>query len=358
MPSQPTVIFLIITEGFCRLVKDNNVIREHTGWTIEGITIGGKTFKLSMFADDALGLIREGDMPAFCWCIKIYCLATNMKENESKRQLLALGKLKRRNPTTFPGKYVYNPRIKRYENQQWVKDGDHLIYLGVPYGNNMSEENFYWSLYNEAKKIMTQAKIGSMSIVGRHTILNASVYGKFRYWFWSMLPSKPVMEALKTDAKQFLWRAKHDIKIGERGTKGHYRPLMSPASSLLPCKKGGAGVMDLDIHASAYPAKMAINYLGPRQASYKPILDLWLGEHKGGGIMLSLTNQEKKLILTKIPHLFTRQWIKKLWELQLKPSPGVPGRGDYKGGTENTGEEGYSRPRNAGWGKIGGWQAA
>jgi len=317
------LIFLIITEGFCRLVYDNDVIKSHTGWTIEGIKIGGKVYKLSMFADDALGLIREKDMPAFCWCIKIYCLATNMKENETKRQLLAMGKLKKRNPLSFPGTYVYNPKTKRYDNEQWVKDGSLLIYLGVPYGNKISEEDFYWSLYGAAKKIMTQAKIGSMSHVGRHTILNASVYGKFRYWFWSLLPSKPVMEALKSDAKHFLWRAKHEIKKDERGTKGHYRPLMNPKAALLPCKKGGAGIMDLDIHSSAYPAKMVINYLGPRQAQYQPILDMWLGKHKGGGLLMDLTRQEKKSILNNIPLPFVRQWIKNFWELNIKPHPDV-----------------------------------
>ena len=79
--------------------------------------------------------------------------------------------------------------------------------------------------------------------------------------------------------------------------------------------------MDFNIHAGSYPTKLILNYLGPRESPYKAILDEWLGKHKRGGLLLRLSPSDKKDILSRIPLGITKEGIKKLWELDLKPAP-------------------------------------
>ena len=55
--------------------------------------------------------------------------------------------------------------------------------------------------------------------------------------------------------------------------------------------------MHFPIHVNAFPAKMALNYIGPREAQYKPILDHWLGKHKRGAILTKMTPDTKKTVL-------------------------------------------------------------
>ena len=55
-----------------------------------------------------------------------------MSENFTKRDNIAIGSESRRDRRTLPG----GPDC-------WVKDGDYLTTLGVPFGNNLNEELFW-----------------------------------------------------------------------------------------------------------------------------------------------------------------------------------------------------------------------
>eukprot|EP00965_Chrysotila_dentata_P179118 5915146-Pleurochrysis_carterae.AAC.1 len=80
------LLFLVIVEGFIRLVqKDEN---------IRGIQIGDMHSKIRHFADDTIGTLKsEHELVHFQQYINTFCAATNMLENSSKRDILPLGKL-------------------------------------------------------------------------------------------------------------------------------------------------------------------------------------------------------------------------------------------------------------------------
>ena len=83
------ILFLLITEGLTRLVNDDP--------ELEGITILGKTYKISQFADDTVFLLRNFDSIRRMWQLitGIYEPATGMKVNVTKTEGLRMGRLKR-----------------------------------------------------------------------------------------------------------------------------------------------------------------------------------------------------------------------------------------------------------------------
>ena len=77
------LLFLPIMEAFTRLVKADK--------ELEGIRIGSNEYRIRHFADDTFGLLRnEHQIPRFSELIDVFCKGTNMRENESKREFVAM----------------------------------------------------------------------------------------------------------------------------------------------------------------------------------------------------------------------------------------------------------------------------
>ena len=85
------LLFLIIAEPLTRLFNQNR--------NIYGIVFkaGKKTYrhKISQFADDSTLILRTADIAEALRTLQIWCDATSMKENETKREILLLGLLRR-----------------------------------------------------------------------------------------------------------------------------------------------------------------------------------------------------------------------------------------------------------------------
>eukprot|EP00965_Chrysotila_dentata_P006224 202999-Pleurochrysis_carterae.AAC.2 len=79
------LLFLSIVEGFTRSVQQDT--------RIQGIKIGEMHSKIRHFADDTIGTLRnESELECFQEHIHTFCAAINMLENQSKRDILPLGK--------------------------------------------------------------------------------------------------------------------------------------------------------------------------------------------------------------------------------------------------------------------------
>ena len=73
------LLFLVIVEGFTRLVNNDE--------SLKGIEIGDLIKKISHFADDSIGCLRdEHQIPRFNAHIKTFCDATSMAETSSARR--------------------------------------------------------------------------------------------------------------------------------------------------------------------------------------------------------------------------------------------------------------------------------
>ena len=102
-------------EAFTRSVKSDG--------SVEEIKIKNRAYKLSQFADDTVLLLRTfGSINAVWRILKTFEKATGQRVNETKTEGLLLGRL--RDSAAAPG------WIK------WCKDGDYIISLGVPFGND------------------------------------------------------------------------------------------------------------------------------------------------------------------------------------------------------------------------------
>ena len=116
-----------------------------------------------------------------------------MLENETKREILPIGSFKDKPHSSFSGqRLVWSSSKKKYVIPGWVEKGEHVISLGIPIGNDLNVSAFLSGKYREAKaKLASVNLVSSIGLIGKHQLLNANYYGKFRYYLWS-LPSKIV----------------------------------------------------------------------------------------------------------------------------------------------------------------------
>ena len=92
--------------------------------------------------------------------MKIFCLATNMAENMSKRDMLGMGGLAG-DPTlnTPPDEWRLSDDKKTWIAPGWVKPGEWVISLGVPIGNECGDfGSFYGGLYTGAKNSLKRER--------------------------------------------------------------------------------------------------------------------------------------------------------------------------------------------------------
>ena len=68
----------------------------------------------------------------------------------------------------------------------WCKDGEYIISLGVPFGNDFDgspqEHAFWMTIYDKTKTVMARwSAIFAQTLRGRVMIANSMVYSRFRY---------------------------------------------------------------------------------------------------------------------------------------------------------------------------------
>ena len=129
------LLFVCVAEALMRAIKADK--------TIKGITVRGVEVKINQFADDT-GLFLA-DLKR-SWkntktLLKEYGKASGQKVNLTKTDGVLCGSLRTRT-TPLP------------KDINICKEGDYIISLGVPIGNNFDGDAFWRNLYYKSKSCM------------------------------------------------------------------------------------------------------------------------------------------------------------------------------------------------------------
>eukprot|EP00965_Chrysotila_dentata_P196949 6177908-Pleurochrysis_carterae.AAC.1 len=198
--------------------------------------------KIRHFADDTIGTLRnESELEYFQEHIHTFCAATNMLENESKRDVLPLGKTATSDPIHRLTPLAINSDTGATYTPNWIEQNNTLISLGIPIGNTPNMNAFLKAKYKGAKTALARAHaISSISLIGRTRILNANYYGKLRYYMWTLQLPPWLIKAMETDASHFIWKSKPSLDTDAIGTVGGNGKYISKHATYRAIKKGGA----------------------------------------------------------------------------------------------------------------------
>ena len=281
------LLFLIIAEPLTRLINNNpNIV----GITTRNIHEGkpGHTHKISQFADDSTLILLLADIPHALHDIIIWCDATSMRENATKRELLLLGSL-RGHPERLPHELTQGAAPAR--------DGNWIRALGVPMGNDFDQLQWWLDRYKTVKmRTVHWNGLTRLSITGRNILLQSILYGCMRYWFFSLIVPQTIIDLLESDAKELLWASNPELQGDQLGTANGSTRYIHHKASLLPQKEGGGSVTHLPSHITAFQAQWIIKYLDPRDSPWKRALDHWLTNPTGlgRGILLARNGHRRE----------------------------------------------------------------
>ena len=250
------LLFLVITEALTRLMVNDT--------DIKGVEINGVRHIVSQYADDSTLIGRdEDDWKREEGHVRTWCDGTAMSENATKREGQLLGKLNR-----------HRDRAPKHviKDDAWVQDGDTIRALGVPMGNRIDELKWWKKKYREVKhRIAAWRSIAHMTITGRNLLLQAILYGSIRFWLFSLLIHKQIIEYVEQDAYHLIWASNPELFSNEEGTKKNARAYIVKPASYLPQKKGGGGLMHLKSHIQAFYAQWGRRYLQPSNPPWKSV---------------------------------------------------------------------------------------
>ena len=283
---------------------------------IGGIEVRGRRYKISQYADDTtllLGNVRE--MKLAFKVLERWGKATGMKENDKKREGLAMG--------TY--RYVNMPQNCGIK---WAKDGEWVIALGVPIGNTLDPDTFWKGKLN-AIRDRSKRWLGlyRASYYGRVLIVQAMYLGCLRYWLYSLSMNDRMITEIQADADRILFAKDPSVFATSR-----YRRFVAKRTAIGPRSKGGLNAIDWKSHVDAFKAQWVIKYLHPYQSEWKQLLDsLLLYNNKGREkfpegraiLMCNLSNTDKKNLLKDLPggSNYWRECIKAHWKMQIKQDP-------------------------------------
>ena len=255
------LLFLVVAEGL-------KIMIDAQGRSLLGIKVGSHYYKISQFADDTtlfLGSIKE--LKAAYAAIRRWCAATGMRENVDKREGLAMGNY--RDP-------YRDPNVHLPADVNWVPEGDHVISLGVPVGNDLDATK-WWTKKHEAVrgKVQSFHRLVNASYAGRNLIVQAMYFGSLRYWLFSLPMDKSVCTKVQHDADRMWWSKDPTLQQEEAA---RFRRHVSALTAIGPKNRGGVNNMVWAHHVTATQAYWAIRYNDPSEASWKSLWDYLLLE--------------------------------------------------------------------------------
>lgn len=295
-PASP-LLFLIVAEGL-RISVDAQ------GRSLLGIKIGDRHYKISQFADDTtllLGSIKELKFANLA--IKKWCAATGMRENVDKREGLPLGDL--RDP-------YRDPNVNLPSDVKWAPEGDHVISLGVPVGNDLDHAK-WWAKKHEAvrARASTWARLHTASYFGRNLIVQSMFLGCLRYWLFSLPMNTQTCTKIQLDADQLWWAKKPSLKDDGRT---RFKRFLDKRTAPGPRNKGGIKNMIWQNHVKATQADWIHRYVDPSEAAWKDLWDfLLLQDHNVTrstrfkfpegryALLLPLSRPERVRLLRNVP---------------------------------------------------------
>ena len=295
------VTFLLISEALTRLINDDP--------QYEGIPIGRHTFRLTQFADDTLLLLRSYSSLTRAWeLIDMYASATAMQVNVKKTEGIRCGKLKRQ-PHVIKQEYKSN-LIK------WVKDGEWVRLLGIPFWEKYDENQFHESLYYKAKgKLACWKNHIYVTQLGRAQLANTMYLSRFRYWGLCMVTPDTIVEATVADTQALIWSKHVEFDPDELGTDCQFRRWMkSTAQYGSRTLDLGLSVMDWKSHLKALRCKSILNYINAKQGDYKKVLDCWFARLAEGRSAVLCADPTS---LTKAINSGSRSHLPRFWKRAL-----------------------------------------
>jgi hypothetical protein len=273
-----------------------------------------RVHKLSQFADDSTLLAHPTDIPRFNTHLQTWCDASAMKENDTKREGMLLGGLRRR-PEDAPTGVV--------PDDQYLAEGDYLISLGVPFGNDFDETEWWLARYRVVKKrVASWRSTAHLTIVGRMAAVQAIYLGSFRYWLFTMELPESVSKLMEADVKELLWAHSPHLNSDELGTEQKSRRYVHEAASYLPRKGGGVGAMHWPSHVKAFKAHWIRRYLDPREGPWKQVVDYYVADVniRRAIVVAKLSDGSPRCVHADLPHKAThlRACFKAFEELRVE----------------------------------------
>ena len=187
---------------------------------------------------------------------------------------------------------------------KWANDGEWVISLGVPIGNEVDAERF-WKQKLKAVRAKSKRWLGMYrsTYFGRTLVVQAMYLGSLQYWLHSLLMSRAMTAQIQADVDRLVWAREPDID----GT-ARFRRYIAKQTAVGSVNEGGANAIAWAEHVDAFHVDWMVRYLHPADSSWKRALDQMLlldknGEEKfseGRGILVSkIRNGEKKRLLRK-----------------------------------------------------------
>ena len=288
-PASP-LIFLIVAEALTRVVLDHP--------DLKGVTVAGREVRLSQFADDTQFLLQGYDQLKHMWAIiDGYEDATAMRANQKKFEAVRLGATKNRQPP--PGADTRSIRF--------VREGDTIKILGVPFGEWYNSAAWWERKYNEVKALLAAwTDHVKLTQHGRVMLANAMIYSRFRYWAQSDCIPEAIVRAIDSDVQALVWGRDLEFGADEVGTETKLSRFMKQSSQTGDRKKQlGLGLLDWPRHVEALGIRWLLRYRDATGGEWKHLLDAWLARtHEGRGAVF--TSQPTSELVKST----TKRWAK------------------------------------------------
>jgi len=277
-PTSP-LIFLLVAESLSRAVEAST--------DLEGVTIGGQEYRLSQFADDTQIILKNYSSLKAMWdLLAEYELATGMRANAKKFEGIRCGRTKRKEVE----------RNDLTNSIKWVKPGDYVRILGIPFWEEYDVENFWIEKYDKMKlQVAAWRHHKHLTLVGANLITNAMVYGRFRYYIQAIAIPTRFVNAIYEDAQALIWSPDVTFDAEELGTAAQIRRFTGKASQHGSRKlQLGGGLLDWKEHVKALQAIWILKYLDAARGDWKLLLDRWFArEVEGRGAVLSTLGEKE-----------------------------------------------------------------
>ena len=244
--------------------------------------------------------------------------ATGMLANKKKFEGIRCGALKRKLVPTTPE--------LRADRINWVKPGEYVRILGIPFWESYNIELFYEKLYSKAKGLLAAWKnVPSLGLVGRSMLVNSMLYGRFRYYITVEPMPRSIETAIQEDAQVLLWSKEAVFEANEMGSELTNRRWMKKEAQFLPRKRQlGAGVLHWEAHTEGIQIHKLLKYRDASRGPWKNILDTWLDrEHIGRGAIFA-HHRLKDLIQSTHDSASGESKLPKFWIQALKALQKLP----------------------------------
>ena len=150
-------------------------------------------------------------------------------------------------------------------------------------------------------------------------LVQAILYGSFRFWLYFMVMPESVAKLIEQDAKQILWATEPQLTSNELGSE-RCRRWIHELASYIPTNQGGAGIMHWSSHCEAFYAHWIVRFLHPRKAPWKEIVRYWIQDTYIGDAVLVADVDRDDAFFERVPKEahYLRRCLRAFDSLKLK----------------------------------------